>query len=220
MLVMTLLAACSSAPSYSSAPLSEPMRFRDPGLAREINRLRSDPQAYADRIEQIALAFEPGPSCRADDACVLTMAGELQHTMRDAAGFKTSITEAARELRSQPSLPQLASSYVLAAAAYDHTVELSDGDMSNPHQSHDGGWPRERIERRGPVSGKVAENIMFGFNTAFGIVASWLIDYGVSDRGHRVNLLDPDLRYIGSACGAHPRYRIVCVTEFARYAGY
>jgi uncharacterized protein YkwD len=42
-----------------------------------------------------------------------------------------------------------------------------------------------------------------------------LVDDGVSDRGHRRNLLDPRWHYVGVACGSHYRYQTMCVLDFA-----
>ena len=42
-----------------------------------------------------------------------------------------------------------------------------------------------------------------------------LVDYGVEDRGHRQNLLNPAWRYVGIACGPHTVYGTMCVMDFA-----
>ena len=48
----------------------------------------------------------------------------------------------------------------------------------------------ERIEKYGEWNGKIGENIDFGSNEAMEIVISFLVDDGVSSRGHRMNLLN------------------------------
>jgi uncharacterized protein YkwD len=50
----------------------------------------------------------------------------------------------------------------------------------------------------------------FGPTTAHDVVAALLIDDGISDRGHRRNVLDPDIHLVGVACGTHASYRVMC----------
>jgi hypothetical protein len=42
-------------------------------------------------------------------------------------------------------------------------------------------------------------------------VQDLLIDDGVPDRGHRRNIYEPSARFVGVACGLHPRYGGMCV---------
>jgi uncharacterized protein YkwD len=45
------------------------------------------------------------------------------------------------------------------------------------------------------------------------------VDDGVSDRGHRDNLLDPRWTVAGVACGPHREYEQMCVMDYAaKYA--
>lgn len=228
---LSVLAGCTTAPNHPSEGVTAPAMaeapeliavpdLNDPGLISEINLMRRDPKAYADKLEAVAQSFRDGNSCRGvGEACVLALQGEHLHTIKDIKGYRASLSEAAAHLRSYTPLPALREAPILAAASYDHAQDLSDGRTDDAHKGKDGSWPRDRMERRGVVQGKIAENIMFGFNSAFAIVTGWLIDHGVSERGHRKNLLDPALRYVGSACGTHSTYRKVCVTSFAQAVG-
>ncbi|MFO8183100.1 MAG: CAP domain-containing protein, partial [Candidatus Aegiribacteria sp.] len=63
--------------------------------------------------------------------------------------------------------------------------------------------------------GTIGEVIAFGPCNGREIVAILLIDDGVADRGHRINLLNPDFRYVGIAIEEHPEYGYVCVIDFA-----
>jgi uncharacterized protein YkwD len=62
----------------------------------------------------------------------------------------------------------------------------------------------------------VGENCSYGFETAIDIVVSLLIDEGVKDQGHRLNILSVDFNSIGVAIRPHTSYRINCVMDFGR----
>ena len=63
----------------------------------------------------------------------------------------------------------------------------------------------------------VAENCFYGPESALIIVAELLIDEGVSDVGHRVNILDPSFTHIGISVETHTEYGFNCVMSFAQY---
>lgn len=230
--MVVLLGACSvgpdgkviivqvpQVPPPATPSLSTNVEIDDRGIVAEINFMRRDPAAYAQQLLRVAEAFQPGDACPPGrEACVLTLPDENQHTIQNVRAYRASIIEAAGVLRRQPPLPPLDVSGALKASALAHMRELSRGESRASHLGADGSSPRDRMARYGDVQGKIAENIILGFSTAFGVVASWLIDHGVVDRNHRENLLDPDLRYVGAACGQHPTYRVVCVTDFAAAA--
>jgi uncharacterized protein YkwD len=50
----------------------------------------------------------------------------------------------------------------------------------------------------------------FGPATAHDVVAALLIDDGIADRGHRKNILDPEVGVVGISCGPHKSYRVMC----------
>ncbi len=56
-----------------------------------------------------------------------------------------------------------------------------------------------------------AENCDYGSNEAIDIVFSWLIDEGVSNLGHRKNLLDPEFNCAGVAVAPHKKYEVNAV---------
>lgn len=83
------------------------------------------------------------------------------------------------------------------------------------HTSSDGENLTARIDRFGNWSGSIGECISYGDADPGGVVAQLLIDDGVRNRGHRVNLLNPAWRYVGVSCGAHAVYGGMCVIDFA-----
>jgi len=63
--------------------------------------------------------------------------------------------------------------------------------------------------------GGVGENLSYGNESARERVVTWLIDDGVSTRGHRTRLLSADYKVAGLSCGPHPEYGTMCVVTLA-----
>ena len=61
---------------------------------------------------------------------------------------------------------------------------------------------------------EVGENIYYGEYTPLEIVIQLLIDEGISDLGHRKNLLNPRFNSIGVAIKPHKEYQYNCVMGF------
>ncbi|KNC47720.1 allergen V5/Tpx-1 family protein [Thecamonas trahens ATCC 50062] len=111
-------------------------------------------------------------------------------------------------------LPLLTPYRGLAAAAAEHCADLArTGEAS--HFGSDGSAPAQRVERYGKWRVATAENISYGGESAFRIMAKLLIDDGVPDRGHRATMLDPEYACVGIAVASHPVYNTVAVFEFA-----
>ena len=75
-----------------------------------------------------------------------------------------------------------------------------------------------RIERHGNWTVGYGENIAYGDYrraAAADIVRQLIVDDGVPDRGHRLNIFSADYALAGMACGRHPRHHTVCVIDFA-----
>lgn len=63
--------------------------------------------------------------------------------------------------------------------------------------------------------GYYTENISYGRNDPKEIVIRLLEDDGVSNRGHRKNILSKAYTHIGVGFGPHKKYRYMCVQDFA-----
>lgn len=61
----------------------------------------------------------------------------------------------------------------------------------------------------------IAENCDYGNAEALDIVMSLLIDEGVSNLGHRKNLLNAAYKNIGVSISTHKKYRQSCVMDFS-----
>ena len=125
-----------------------------------------------------------------------------------------ALDEAIGFLSRQAPLPALGWSQGLAEAAADLARdEGQTGEVG--HTGSRSGDMRQRIERHGEWAGRIAENVGYGPETARLMVMQLIIDDGVAGRGHRGNVYRRDFAVAGVACGAHPVYRVMCVTDFA-----
>ena len=73
----------------------------------------------------------------------------------------------------------------------------------------------DRLDRYGEWKGCSGENISLGVSTASSIVLQLLVDDGVSNRGHRLNILNKDFHVIGIGMQKHTKMDMVCVMDFA-----
>ena len=109
--------------------------------------------------------------------------------------------------RADAGVPPLRPNPLLAQAATEHAVALSEGRAAG-HYGEDGSDPLQRISETGYLP------IAFGENTATGsaaperVVAAWL-----DSPGHRTVMLDPSYREVGLG-GALDSGRPVWVANF------
>ncbi len=202
-------AASSAGPSHTaSASAPEPARpavavsSLERAVLREVNRFRADPRGYARELADERQWFNgrlyepPGPI-------------PLQTNEGVAA-----LDEAIRDLEAASPLPGVERSDGLARAARDHALDLANHGTRG-HVGSDGSTSRARIERYGRFTGMAGEVISFGYDTAGEVVRQLIVDDGVPDRGHRINLLRPEFRVAGVACGRHRSMRFLCVIDLA-----
>ena len=171
----------------------------------EINLMRSDPPGYALlRLAPLRQEFQGKMFYHPDRNAVPIETNEGVRALDECIGV----------LQYAKPAPLLSPSDGLALASRELAKE--QGATENiGHIGNFGSTMSERIERYGEWSGTIAENISYGFREPRDIVAQLLIDDGVASRGHRENLLNPALRYVGISIGSHRRYRDMCVMDFA-----
>lgn len=183
---------------------SDPVPLEEAVLA-EVNRARQDPPGYAERLREYRQFFEgdmlylPG-----DDRGVVTHEG------------RRAVDEAIAFLERQAPLPPLSPGEILVLAARDHADAQGPAGATG-HVSRDGASPGMRVERRGGGI-YVGETISYGHGRADDVVRALIVDDGVPGRGHRKLLFDPGYRYAGVGCGAHARFRHICVVDLAQTA--
>ncbi len=168
----------------------------------EINAMRRDPAAYAEKMRATRALYRGNLIMRAARVAVQTQEGVA------------ALDEAVQAVGGAQRLTRLAHAEGLKQAARDHARDLGQANRLG-HNGSDGSTPDRRIARHGTWDVSVAENIAFGPSTAEDVVMGLLIDDGVADRGHREVLLSNDLFFAGVGCGPHPGYRVVCVVDFA-----
>jgi uncharacterized protein YkwD len=171
-------------------------------VVSEINKARTAPKDYASFLEQYKKYY---------DKKLLKLPGETPVLTKEGVG---AVVEAIRYLRSVKPASPLHPSEGMSLGARDHVKDQGSSGTTQ-HKGRDGSHASERVDRYGTWEKSIGENIFYGSDKARNIVMYLIIDDGVSDRGHRRTIFNPDFRVIGVACGHHPIYRIVCVITFA-----
>jgi uncharacterized protein YkwD len=171
-------------------------------VVAEINRLRADPQGYAEELRAYRQQFRGRLVADGNPGGTLTREGVK------------AVDEAIRALARQPALPPLQTSRLLAAAAQDHADDQGPRGLVG-HQSASGATPSQRVVARGGGP-YISETISYGSTSARAVVRQLVVDDGVPDRGHRLALLSSDFRYAGAGCGPHAVYVAMCVVDFGR----
>ncbi|MCR5401868.1 MAG: CAP domain-containing protein [Treponema sp.] len=124
------------------------------------------------------------------------------------------VKEAVRFLKKQKPVQILNPSFGLTQSARDHAISQSKTKQTG-HNGTDGSTPFKRIKRYGSYK-TAGENITYGVNSAWEIVANLIIDDGVKDRGHRKNIFLKDFDCSGLCyVGEHKIYGSECVINYA-----
>jgi uncharacterized protein YkwD len=172
-------------------------------VAAELNAVRANPAGYSRYLSELLPTFNGMTRRRFD--------GVLVRTQEGAAAVREAITA----LQRQPAVPQLTSSSAMSNAARD-LAEDQRRTGTVGHAGSDGSNPGTRLARYGTWGTTYNENVDYGaFRSGREVVVDLIVDDGVADRGHRRNIFDPNVRVVGVACGAHPRYGSVCVIDQA-----
>ena len=169
----------------------------------ELNKVRSNPKQYAeDYLEELRSAYS---------GKLYTYPG--QDPVKSQEGI-LPLEECIQVLKKTAPMPVMKPTEGLAKAA-DELVADQQKYGGIGHISRKGVNPQKRIEKYGTWDICSAEDITYGSFEARQIVIALLIDDGVSDRGHRKNILNPCFRFAGVANGTHPSYLSMCVIDYA-----
>jgi uncharacterized protein YkwD len=116
------------------------------------------------------------------------------------------------KIRGKVSALQLSPALITTAKA--HAIDMGTKNKIG-HTSSKGVTFDKRLRERAKAKGTVAENCDYGNAEPLDIVMSLLIDDGIENLGHRKNILEPRLNYVGIAIENHKKYGVNCVMDFA-----
>jgi uncharacterized protein YkwD len=188
------------APDLDAARFVEFLSDVEKEVILEINKARTDPSRYADEC------IRPRLSWFIDDKRFNEpVKGEMESQEGPAA-----IQEAIDALKSTSPVAALSFSRGLHMACSDHVQDMDQHNLFQ-HEGSDGSGHRDRASRYGQVSGSSVETIAAGDDSGKGFVCRWLVDDGTPSRGHRKNVLRPDVRVIGVAVGPHQSWGVMAV---------
>jgi uncharacterized protein YkwD len=168
----------------------------------ELNKVRSNPKRYSELyLEPLYVAYKEK---------IYTYPGQEPTLTKEGNG---ALMECVMVLRKTTSLPTLKPAIGLIKAARLLVDDQQFGGIG--HISRNGSTPQKRMEKYGEWDVCSAEDITYGSFEARQIVIALLIDDGVPDRGHRINILNPCYLFAGVAYGNHPTYQSMCVIDLA-----
>jgi uncharacterized protein YkwD len=191
-------------PPAPSSPVSNPPAADyaqiELEVLRALNTARSSPQTAMSWMDELSTHFS-GKYLLRPGATIPIVTNE---------GI-TPVREAIEALRAQPPVQLLSMSAPLSRAARDQVLDQSRTGNTG-HTGSDGSSTATRVGRYATWQVSLSENIDYGpFATGREVIENLIVDDGVANRGHRRNIYDPTARFVGIACGPHPKYGASCV---------
>ncbi len=166
-----------------------------------MNLIRNNPAKYARLYVQPLLAYF--------DGTLLRMPGKTPLRTREGA---EAVRELYHELMETNPVQLLYPSEGMSLAAANHARYMK----RTGNAGHEGrGGMDARLSRHGRWDVSIAENLHWGADNAHDAVLSLMIDDGVKNRGHRINILEPDFKYVGVGIDSHPKLHISYVIKYA-----
>lgn len=167
-----------------------------------LNQVRKNPRSFIPILAKMARSFRGKRLYLPGQIPIITQEGP------------SAVTEAIEVLKQTQPLAGCRTSRAMSRAARDHALDLGHNGTAS-HTGQDGSNPSVRVRRYGTWRHHLAEAIALGSDTGQSMINQLLIDDGVADRGHRKNILSPQFRIVGIACGKHKLLRTICVIDLA-----
>ena len=180
----------------------EALEALEAALVEEINRMRTDPAAYAATLSEFRTMYR--------DQAVVVPGYMSVRTHEGVAAVDDAIAMA----MATPPMVTLTRSPGLTGSARAHAYQL--GRQSNVGRGDEDGIALHgRLDAYGRVNGMFAENIGAVYRDAGLMLLELFVDDGVESRVHRFNMIGSMFRVVGVGCAPHPTYDVVCVMDFA-----
>lgn len=171
-------------------------------VIKEMNLARTDPKGYAKYVMEYRSTHAGGKSFKTDDGILDTNEG------------LKAVDEAIKYLEKAAAIPALIPSKPLSLAAKSHASDIGPKGMTS-HEGSNGSTIETRISKQGKWKKTIGENLAFCEGSARSIVIMFIIDDGVSGRGHRGNIFNVDFKLAGVATAPHKDYGKCWVIDYA-----
>jgi uncharacterized protein YkwD len=136
-----------------------------------INQARMNPQAAAVRVTS-------------------NLTPDIQSTL---SYYNVNLSATEQAIASTPAKPPLAWNPDLAASAQAHSQDMATNQFQS-HTGSDGSTADQRMQQAGYTNASSTGENAFAYATSIDeAMQAFLIDWGVSDQGHRRNLLQPNV---------------------------
>ena len=172
-------------------------------IFNEHNYLRKNPQSYIEKLERVSNYFRGKYFRHPMEIPIETYEG--------VQGVKDTI----EFLKNQKPVKELIYSEELSLSARDHVLDIGENNLCG-HRGSNKSTLNDRIEKYIEWNGLISESIQYCYQFANNIIMSLLIDDGSKDKHQRLNLFSEDYNYVGIACGAHKKYQMCTVLNYAK----
>ena len=165
------------------------------------NRVREDPRVLVPYLEDMLSRFDGNLLIRPGEPSLRTNEGPA------------AVKEAINALNSMAPMQKLKWNEDLERIARDLAEDTGPKGLTG-HSSSDGTSFGDRFDGTSFLG--IAENISYGADTATEVIVQLIVDDGVSSRGHRKNIFNPDYNRTGIFTGYHKIYDTMTVIDYAR----
>jgi len=207
--VIIFFTSCSN--ENSVEPTTEFPHISYDLLLSEINFARTQPAEYAKLIEEMLPYYSDYDG---KEGVLLTYPGEISYLMQEG---KVAAIEAIEALKNQAPVSPLTLLTGLNRAS-QNLCDIQGPTGQVGHTAPDGSTPTQRVEKFCTPNANQwgsGENIAYGIHIARRIIIQLIIDDGVPDRGHRINIYEPAWTHIGFGWGYHKQYKVMCAMNFS-----